>query len=129
MGVNVRTGGCADDLASDRGVADEALVARVLDAVRAAGAVADTRKTSQSEVIDIDHGHRTTERVLNRVPEGEIAALQRLAKREGQPQAARRVAELLELNGETDVAAQWWLLAASLGDEDATAYVAHCLQR
>lgn len=128
MGVTARTRGCADDLASACGDADGTLVARVLDAVRATRAIAEAGETPQSKLIDNYHSTETDQgQVRSRVPEGEIAALQQLAG-EGQPQAARRVAELLELDGKTEEATQWWRRAAALGDEDATAYVAYCLQ-
>lgn len=41
----------------------------------------------------------------------------------GDPAAARRVAELLELAGLDDLAPDWWHVAAALGDPDAADYV------
>lgn len=129
MGVDLRNGMCADDLASDIGVVGEQAVVRIMNAVRAT-------KPPTNEV-----GHPESESTSPSVPSRaasdsiDVEQVQReiafhvLHAAVGDAAAARRVAELCELIDTHEEAAAWWHRAAELGDGDAEAYVRHILAR
>lgn len=134
MGVDQRGFTCADDLASDIGPVSDGLVARIMKVVRATDPLAD----------DVERPVSTS--IRNRTREGGSLSTMSLVEpsvlqvdREiecylqmahgGDAQAARRLAELLELAHNEEEATVWWRRAAKLGDADAAAYVKYILDR
>ncbi len=128
MGVDLRNGMCADDLASDIGVVGEQAVARIMDAVRATDPPANTagHPVSKLTASPSEQTEGAADDIDPRQVQREIA-FHHLHAAAGDAAAARRVAELYELINSHEDATAWWHRAAELGDPDAEAYVRHIL--